>query len=259
MLLEPGPRRPVAHRPRRAARPTTRRGISEFPHLIVNQARVLDYFAEFMANAPTRMAPDYGYEFLDLEIADGDEHPVTVTLVHTAGERRRAGEGRPRQVRRRRRRRPQPGPRGRSAARMEGDSANHAWGVMDVLAVTDFPDIRTQVRDPVRRRRQHPADPARGRLPVPHVRRPRRGPARRHHDACASTTIEQIIAKANAILRPYTLDVKDVAWHSVYEVGHRLTDRFDDVPLDETRHPHARASSSRATPATPTARRPARA
>ena len=28
-------------------------GISEFPHLIVNQARVLDYFAEYMANAPT--------------------------------------------------------------------------------------------------------------------------------------------------------------------------------------------------------------
>ena len=28
--------------------------------------------------------------------------------------------------------------------RMEGDQANHAWGVMDVLAVTDFPDIRTK-------------------------------------------------------------------------------------------------------------------
>src|SRR5204863_7600095 len=25
---------------------------------------------------------------------------------------------------------------------LKGDSANHAWGVMDVLAVTDFPDIR---------------------------------------------------------------------------------------------------------------------
>ena len=25
---------------------------------------------------------------------------------------------------------------------LHGDSANHAWGVMDVLAVTDFPDIR---------------------------------------------------------------------------------------------------------------------
>ena len=25
---------------------------------------------------------------------------------------------------------------------LKGDSANQAWGVMDVLAVTDFPDIR---------------------------------------------------------------------------------------------------------------------
>src|SRR6185295_13271452 len=25
---------------------------------------------------------------------------------------------------------------------LRGDSANHAWGVMDVLATTDFPDIR---------------------------------------------------------------------------------------------------------------------
>ena len=27
---------------------------------------------------------------------------------------------------------------------LAGDQANHAWGVMDVLAVTDFPDIRTK-------------------------------------------------------------------------------------------------------------------
>ncbi len=27
---------------------------------------------------------------------------------------------------------------------LDGDQANHAWGVMDVLAVTDFPDIRTK-------------------------------------------------------------------------------------------------------------------
>ena len=25
---------------------------------------------------------------------------------------------------------------------LHGEAANHAWGVMDVLAVTDFPDIR---------------------------------------------------------------------------------------------------------------------
>ena len=45
-LLAARHREPAAHRPRRprpGRRPT---GISEFPHLIVNQARVLDYFAE---------------------------------------------------------------------------------------------------------------------------------------------------------------------------------------------------------------------
>ena len=60
-------------------------GVSEFPHITVNQARVLDYFAEAMANAPTRMRPDWGLEFQGLAIADTGEHPVTVTLVHSDG------------------------------------------------------------------------------------------------------------------------------------------------------------------------------
>ena len=45
-----------------------------------------------------------------------------------------------------------------------------------------------------------------------------------------TTTVQTAIAKANEILHPYTLDVKDVAWYSVYEVAHRLTDKFDEVP-----------------------------
>ena len=51
--------------------------------------------------------------------------------------------------------------------------------------------------------------------------------------AVRATTIEQIIDRANEILHPYRLDVKNVAWHSVYEVGHRLTSRFDDVPPEQ--------------------------
>src|SRR5215203_3140621 len=61
-------------------------GISEFPHLIVNQARVLDYFAEFAANSPARVQPDYGYEFRTLEVTGEGDHPVVVTLVHTTGD-----------------------------------------------------------------------------------------------------------------------------------------------------------------------------
>jgi phenol 2-monooxygenase len=39
---------------------------------------------------------------------------------------------------------------------------------------------------------------------------------------------------ANRILAPYTIDVKDVGWWSVYDIGQRLCDRFDDVPANET-------------------------
>src|SRR5690606_31201560 len=46
------------------------------------------------------------------------------------------------------------------------------------------------------------------------------------------TPVEDIIAKANRILSPYTLDVKSVAWWSVYLVAHRITDGFDDVPAE---------------------------
>ena len=201
-------------------------GISEFPHLIVNQARVLDYFAEFMANSPSRMKPDYGWEFSGLEVAEDGEYPVTVTLVRTAGEG--AGEGRTVRAKY------VVGSDGaRSKVRdaigctMTGDTSNHAWGVMDVLAVTDFPDIRTKCAIQSGSGGNILLIPREGgylfRMYVD------LGEVTGEDHAVRNTTIEQIIAKANDIMQPYTLDVRNVAWHSVYEVGHRLTDRFDDV------------------------------
>ena len=64
--------------------------ICEFPHLIVNQARVLDYFAEAAANGPGRIVPDYGIEFTGLTVHDEGEYPVEVGIRYVAGER--AGE-----------------------------------------------------------------------------------------------------------------------------------------------------------------------
>ena len=207
-------------------------GISEFPHLIVNQARVLDYFAEYMAMAPARLAPDYGYEFETLTIAEEGEYPVAVTLRGPGGEARTVqaryvlgADGARSRV------------RDSIGRTLEGDQANHAWGVMDVLAVTDFPDIRTKCS----------IQSVAGNI----LLIPREGGHlfRMYVDlgevdsaggaAVRATTIDEIIAKANEILHPHRLDVKDVPWHSVYEVGHRLTDRFDDTDAaaDGTRTP----------------------
>ena len=39
-----------------------------------------------------------------------------------------------------------------------------------------------------------------------------------------------MIAAANRIIKPYSIDVKEVVWWSIYDIGHSITDRFDDVP-----------------------------
>ncbi|MFS0867808.1 FAD-dependent monooxygenase [Microbacterium sp. 179-B 1A2 NHS] len=208
--------------------------ISEFPHLIVNQARVLDYFAEAAASGPGRITPDYGVEFLGLTVGDEGEHPVEVRVRHVAGDR--AGQEqtvRARYV---------VGCDGaRSGVRTAigrvhvGDASLHAWGVMDVLVNTDFPDWRTKCA----------ISSAAGN--ILHI--PREGGylsrmyidlgevAADDNHRVRQTPIEDVIRRANEILAPYTIDVKEVAWHSVYEVGHRVTDGFDDVPEGVERDP----------------------
>jgi phenol 2-monooxygenase len=42
-------------------------------------------------------------------------------------------------------------------------------------------------------------------------------------------TADDLIAAGRRILNPHSLEVKEVAWWSVYEIGQRLCDKFDDV------------------------------
>lgn len=202
--------------------------ICEFPHLIVNQARVLDYFAEAAADGPGRIVPDYGVEFLGLTVHDEGEYPVEVTVRQGDPS---TGSGTQRRVVHAKYVVGCDG--ARSGVRQAigrthvGGSAAHAWGVMDVLVNTDFPDWRTKCA----------INSEAGN--ILHI--PREGGylsrmyidlgevAQDDDHRVRQTPIEEIIRKANAILHPYAIDVKEVAWHSVYEVGHRVTDGFDDA------------------------------
>ncbi len=215
---------------RTARTPDDDRGISEFPHLIVNQARVLDYFAEAAQRGPGKLEPNFGWEFRGLTIEEGHDYPVRVEVVGCAGQQ----DGVERTIRAKY-------VLGADGARSKvrdaigakhvGSVSYHAWGVMDVLAVSDFPDLRLKAAI------QSQAGS------ILHI--PREGGylCRMYIDLgevapddggkVRKTPLETIIAKANEILHPYTLDVRNVPWWSVYEVGHRVTDRFDDVPADE--------------------------
>lgn len=203
-------------------------GLSEFPHVIVNQARMQQFLLEHAENSPSRLRADYGIAFVDYEVVGG-EYPVRVTLRHMVGEY----EGEEFTVRAKY----VVGCDGaRSAVRdalgieLKGDAANHAWGVLDVLATTDFPDWRTK---------NVVQSAGKGSL----LMIPREGGnmVRCYVDlgevpagdgTVRNKTAGEIGNVANAILHPYSIDVKEVAWSSVYEVGQRLADRFDDLAVD---------------------------
>jgi phenol 2-monooxygenase/3-hydroxybenzoate 4-monooxygenase len=205
----------------------TEDGLSEFPHVILNQARVHDFFLENMRHSPSRLEPHYGRQLLEVTVDEGDaSHPVTVRLARTDGttEVLRARyvvgcDGARSTVRR------------AIGRQLVGDSANQAWGVMDVLAVTDFPDIRYKAAIQSAEAGNLLIIPREGGYLVRlYVEMDKLGEDERV--AQRKIGVEQLIAAAQRILHPYTLEVKEVPWWSVYEIGQRICDKFDDVPAE---------------------------
>ncbi|MEV0057127.1 FAD-dependent monooxygenase [Saccharopolyspora shandongensis] len=209
-------------------------GISEMPHMIVNQARMLAYLRDHMRRSASRAEPVYGLHATDVRIdTDADaEYPVTVTLEHvkdfqptgessTIRARYVVGCDGSRS-----------GTREAIGRRLEGDTANQSWGVLDVLAVTDFPDIRLKSAIHSEQGSILVIPREGGYLVRLYIELDNDRDAEMLRER--STTPEKLTAVANRILHPYTLEVKHVGWWAVYEIGQRLCDRFDDVPDAET-------------------------
>jgi len=209
-------------------------GLSEMPHVIVNQARMLAYLLDHMARSASRLVPFYGLQATGVQVDGGGatEYPVTVTVAHLK-EFQETGETstiRARYV---------VGCDGaRSSTRtaigreLTGDATNQSWGVMDVLAVTDFPDIRVKCAIHSANQGNMIIIPREGGylvrfyVALDNVRD-------REMLENRNVTPERLAAVANRILHPYRVDVRDVGWWSVYEIGQRLCEKFDDVPEEE--------------------------
>jgi phenol 2-monooxygenase (NADPH) len=208
-------------------------GLSHMPHVILNQARVHDFYLEIMERSASRLVPHYSRRLTGLERAQDDtlDYPVTARFERQdAGHTGEVDTIRARYV---------VGCDGaRSGVRqsmglaLKGDSANHAWGVMDVLVVTDFPDIRFKALIQSADEGSILIIPREGGYMVRlYVELDKLN----ENERASSRNIskEQLIAAAQRIFRPYTLDVKEVAWWSVYDIGQRLCDRFDDLQSHE--------------------------
>ncbi len=191
-------------------------------------------FSTSCANRRPSSSPHYSRRLLDLQVdpaAGPADHAVTVRLERVdAGNEGKVETIKARYV---------VGCDGaRSTVRksigreLHGDSANHAWGVMDVLAVTDFPDIRFKALIQSAKDGSLLIIPREGGYMVRlYVELAKLDVGERV--ANRNITADDVIAKAQRILKPHTLEVKEIAWWSVYEIGQRLTDKFDDVPEAE--------------------------
>jgi len=205
---------------------------SEMPHILINQARLHSLFLDVMKNSPSRLAPDYNWAVRDLEIDTAtDNHPVSVILEDTGvnwGETKtvRANyvvgcDGARSNVRK------------AIGGELHGDAAHQAWGVMDILANTDFPDVRQKCLIASAHEGNVLILPREGGyLFRMYVELDKLNPDERV--TSRNFTQEDMIASANRIMQPYSIDVKEIVWWSIYEIGHRMTDRFDDVPKGES-------------------------
>ena len=220
--------------------PDVEEGLSHMPHVILNQARVHDFYLEKMQKSASRLVPHYSRRLVSL-VRDADEsnvYPVTAQFE-------RQDDGHKGEMETIRARYvvgcdgARSGVRQAMGLHLKGESANHAWGVMDILVNTDFPDLRFKSLI---------QSASEGSLLII----PREGGymariyvemdklAENERVAGRNITLEQLIAAAQRIFHPYTLDVKEVPWWSVYEIGQRLCDRFDDLQPEEAanRLPH---------------------
>ncbi|KAK5166983.1 uncharacterized protein LTR77_007712 [Saxophila tyrrhenica] len=209
----------------------TEEGLSEMPHVILNQARLHDLWLDAMKWSPTRLEPSYNRRLQELVVPDDETARVEVAVEKVGPD----GESKTEKVKARY----VVGCDGaRSMVRrslgleMKGDYANQAWGVLDALVETDFPDLRLKTAI-------HSANEgsvliipreggylARFYIELDKLKQDER-------ISTKNVTAEILIERAQRIFQPYKFEVRHIAYWSVYEVGQRLTDHFDDVPKTE--------------------------
>ncbi len=232
VFWKPSPNNPT-HITRHQRIQDTEEGLSEFPHVILNQARVHDFYLEKMRNSAAHLNPHYNRKLVALDSKptkrnslnlfnneaqfeyiddNGQVHHETIKARYVVG-----CDGARSKVRQ------------SLNLPLKGDSANQAWGVMDILAKTDFPDIRLKAVIQSANEGNLLIIPREGGFMVRlYIELEKLN--KNERVANLNITKEHLVNAAKRIFAPYQLDVKEIAWWSVYEIGQRLCDKFDNVP-----------------------------
>lgn len=112
--------------------------------------------------------------------------------------------------------------------KLQGDSTDYIWGVLDVIPITDFPDIR--MRCAIHSESSGsvmviPRESKLVRLYIQLTTTNQDGQGAQKYDR-SQITPETIIASAQRIMRPYKIDYRYLDWWTAYQIGQRVGDSF---------------------------------
>jgi phenol 2-monooxygenase len=113
--------------------------------------------------------------------------------------------------------------------KLEGESTDYIWGVLDIVPVTDFPDIRMRCAI-------HSADagsvmviPRENKLVRLYIQLTTTEKASEEGGARvdrSSITPQTILQSAQRILAPYKIDYRKLDWWTAYQIGQRVGTQF---------------------------------
>ncbi|GFP59706.1 FAD-dependent monooxygenase terD [Trichoderma asperellum] len=196
----------------------TEPGLSHQPHVILNQARVNSMLIKEMERVSKKPMIEYGCEVQSVEVDDTahkDSAAYCVTTTASSNGQQRifqskyvlACDGAHSAIRK------------SLGFAMVGDSTNAVWGVMDIHAKTNFPDIRKKVI----------IQSNAGNLMII----PREGDSMVRFyielggAAVKDVTLADLQERASHILHPYSIEFMKTIWWSAYSIGQRLADNFE--------------------------------
>ncbi|KAK4889817.1 hypothetical protein LTR27_011435 [Elasticomyces elasticus] len=201
-------------------------GLSRYPQSILNQGSIEQILLDYVkAKVGVEVERNTSPQTLDVNEAacdDEDAYPIVLTLkTHdeaqgehhtTVNAKYVVGcDGAHSWVRR------------QLGIAMEGDVTNRHFGVMDIVALTNFPDVRQScvIHSNSGSVMTVPREGRLLRLYVQFAETKQGEPFDRK-----SVTSQAILEKARPMFEPYTLDFRICDWQSVYTIGQRVAKQF---------------------------------
>lgn len=110
--------------------------------------------------------------------------------------------------------------------KLEGDSTDYIWGVLDIIPVTDFPDIRMRCAIHSANNGSIMVIPRENKLVRLYIQLQSAIGASGAKVDRSWITPELILGQAQKIIAPYKLTYSYCDWWTAYQIGQRVGDRF---------------------------------